>query len=211
MHTRHGEVFRPVPEADIKPLTRSWWLMLLRGIAGVLFGIAAFVWPGLTVLALTLLYGAFALADGVFSLGAAITGSGNDKSIPTWWLVLIGLLGIVAGIVAFLWPGLTAFALVIMIGAWAVTIGILEIIGAIWLRHELEDEWLLIAAGLLSVLFGAALLLRPGAGALALAWAIGAFALVSGLLHIAFAFRLKGVADRRPAGTAGLASGGHRQ
>jgi uncharacterized membrane protein HdeD (DUF308 family) len=195
MHTHRGEVDRLVPEAGIKPLTRSWWLMLLRGLAGVAFGIAAFVWPGLTVLALTLLYGAFAMADGIFSLSAAITGTG-EKSIPTWWLLLIGLLGIAAGAVAFLWPGLTAFALVIMIGAWAVTIGILEIIGAIWLRHELEDEWLLIAAGLLSLLFGAALLLRPAAGAVALAWAVGAFALLSGLLHIAFAFRLKGVHDR---------------
>jgi uncharacterized membrane protein HdeD (DUF308 family) len=110
--------------------------------------------------------------------------------------VVIGLLGIAAGAVAFLWPGLTAFALVIMIGAWAVAIGILEIIGAIWLRHELEDEWLLIAAGILSVLFGAALLLKPGAGALALAWAIGAYAILSGILHIAFALRLKGVQDR---------------
>jgi uncharacterized membrane protein HdeD (DUF308 family) len=169
--------------------------MLLRGIASILFGIAAFIWPGLTVLALTLLYGAFAFADGIFSLGAAMTGRG-DRSIPTWWLALIGVLGIAAGAVAFLWPGLTAFALVIMIGAWAVVMGILEIIGAIWLRHEIEDEWLLIAAGIVSVLFGLALLLRPAAGALALAWAIGAFAIVSGILLVAFALRLKGVHDR---------------
>jgi uncharacterized membrane protein HdeD (DUF308 family) len=198
MHTRPSEAFTLRPAGGIQPLTRNWWLLLLRGIAGILFGIAAFVWPGLTVLALTLLYGAFAFADGILSLGAAMTGRG-DKSLPTWWLALIGFLGVAAGIVAFLWPGLTAFALVIMIGAWAVTIGVLEIIGAIWLRHEIEDEWLLIAAGILSVLFGLALLLRPGAGALALAWAIGAFAILSGILHVAFAFRLKGVRDR-PAG-----------
>jgi uncharacterized membrane protein HdeD (DUF308 family) len=170
--------------------------MLLRGIASILFGIAAFVWPGLTVLALTLLYGAFAMADGILSLGAALTRSG-DRSIPTWWLVVIGLLGIAAGTVAFLWPGLTAFALVIMIGAWAVAIGIMEIIGAVWLRHEIEDEWLLIAAGILSVLFGVAVLLKPGAGALALAWAIGAFALLSGVLLVAFALRLKRVQSSR--------------
>ncbi len=196
MHTTRGETYRlPPSDVSVQPLTRSWWLMLLRGVAGILFGIAAFIWPGLTVLALTLLYGAFALADGVFSLGAALTG-GGDKAIPTWWLALIGLLGIAAGCVAFLWPGLTAFALVLMIGAWAVTIGVLEIIGAIWLRKELEDEWMLIVAGLISVLFGLAVLLRPGAGALALAWAIGAYALVSGLLHVAFALRLKGVHKR---------------
>jgi uncharacterized membrane protein HdeD (DUF308 family) len=196
MHTRQDEPYAVIPATTAsRPLTRSWWLMLLRGIAAILFGIAAFVWPGLTVLALTLLYGAFAMADGVLSLGAALTGSG-DRSIPTWWLVVIGLLGIAAGVVAFLWPGLTAFALVIMIGAWAVAIGIMEIIGAIWLRHEIEDEWLLIAAGILSVLFGAAVLLKPGAGALALAWAIGAFAILSGILHLAFALRLKGVQDK---------------
>jgi uncharacterized membrane protein HdeD (DUF308 family) len=197
MHTARDEPYTPVPAtAGPGPLTRSWWLMLLRGIASILFGITAFVWPGLTVLALTLLYGAFAMADGILSLGAAFTRSG-DRSIPTWWLVVIGLLGIAAGTVAFLWPGLTAFALVIMIGAWAVAIGIMEIIGAVWLRHEIEDEWLLIAAGILSVLFGVAVLLKPGAGALALAWAIGAFALLSGVLLVAFALRLRRVQSSR--------------
>jgi uncharacterized membrane protein HdeD (DUF308 family) len=196
MHTSRDPAVTLTPATTgLQPLTRSWWLMLLRGVASIVFGIAAFIWPGLTVLALTLLFGAFAMADGIFSLGAALTGSG-ERSIPTWWLVVIGLLGIAAGTVAFLWPGLTAFALVVMIGAWAVAIGILEIIGAIWLRHEIEDEWLLIAAGILSVLFGAAILLKPGAGALALAWAIGAFALLSGILHVAFALRLKGVQGR---------------
>jgi uncharacterized membrane protein HdeD (DUF308 family) len=192
MRTRSGEPLPLLPAGTgLHALTRNWWIMLLRGIASILFGVAAFVWPGLTVLALTLLYGAFAMADGILSLGAALSGSGS-KSMPTWWLVIIGLLGIAAGAVAFLWPGLTAFALVIMIGAWAVTMGVLEIIGAIRLRHEIEDEWLLIAAGILSVLFGLALLLRPAAGALALAWAIGAFAILSGILLVAFAFRLKG-------------------
>jgi len=196
MHTSRDPALAVIAATTgLQPLTRSWWLMLLRGVASILFGIAAFIWPGLTVLALTLLYGAFAMADGILSLGAALTGSG-DRSIPTGWLVVMGLLGIAAGAVAFLWPGLTAFTLVLMIGAWAVAVGILEIIGAIWLRHELEDEWLLIAAGILSVLFGAALLLKPGAGALALAWAIGAFAILSGILLVAFSLRLKRVHDR---------------
>jgi uncharacterized membrane protein HdeD (DUF308 family) len=197
VHTSRDESFTLIPAtARLRPLTRSWWLILLRGIASILFGIAAFVWPGLTVLALTLLYGAFAMADGILALGAALTGSG-ERSIPTWWLVVIGLLGIAAGTVAFLWPGLTAFALVIMIGAWAVAIGVMQIIGAIWLRHEIEDEWLLIAAGILSVLFGVAILLKPGAGALALAWAIGTFAILSGILLVAFALRIKGVQAAR--------------
>jgi len=197
MHTSRDQPYPLSPASSgLRPLARSWWLLLLRGIASILFGIAAFVWPGLTVLALTLLYGAFAMVDGILSLGAALTGSG-DRSVPTWWLVVIGLLGIAVGVIAFLWPGLTAFALVIMIGAWAVAMGILEIIGAIWLRHQIEDEWLLIAAGILSVLFGVAVLLRPGAGALALAWAIGTFAIVSGALLVAFAFRLRRVQEHR--------------
>jgi uncharacterized membrane protein HdeD (DUF308 family) len=202
VHNRRTDTFHLAPDARaaVEPLTRSWWLLLLRGIAGIVFGIAAFIWPGLTVLALTLLYGAFALADGAFSLGAAFTG-GGDRAIPTWWLALIGLLGIAAGVVAFLWPGLTAFALVVMIGAWAVATGVLEIIGAIWLRNEIEDEWLLIVTGIITVLFGLAILLRPGVGALALAWAIGAFALLSGLLHVAFAFRLRRVHRHAHEGT----------
>jgi uncharacterized membrane protein HdeD (DUF308 family) len=196
MHTSRNEPHTPIPSETLhRPLTRSWWLILLRGVVSILFGIAAFVWPGLTVLVLTLLYGAFAMADGILALGAAITGSGN-RAIPTWWLVLIGVLGIAVGAVAFLWPGLTAFALVIMIGAWAVAIGILQIIGAIRLRHEIEDEWFLIAAGILSVLFGVAILLNPGAGALALAWAIGTFAILFGILLCGFALRLKRVQHR---------------
>jgi hypothetical protein len=108
MHTSRHEPYTLTPgAAGIRPLARSWWMLLLRGVVSILFGIAAFVWPGLTVLALTLLYGAFAMADGILSLGAALRGTG-DRSIPTWWLVVIGLLGIAAGAVAFLWPGLTA-------------------------------------------------------------------------------------------------------
>ena len=89
MHTRQTEPITLLPAATgLHVLSRSWWLMLLRGVASILFGIAAFIWPGLTVLALTLLYGAFAMADGILSLGAALTG-GGDKSVPTWWLVLV--------------------------------------------------------------------------------------------------------------------------
>ena len=168
--------------------------MLLRGIVSILFGILAFAWPGPTVLALAMLFGAYALVDGVLSLIAAI--SGSDRAAPAWWLALVGLLGIAAGIIAFLWPGKTAFALVIMIGAWALTIGIFEIIGAIRLRHEIDDEWWLIGAGILSVLFGLAVLLAPAAGALALVWGIAGYAILAGILMIAFSFRLKRLHER---------------
>jgi uncharacterized membrane protein HdeD (DUF308 family) len=194
MHTRPGDISTLLSAHGLHTITKNWWLLLLRGIISILFGVVAFTWPGLTVVTLAFLFGAFALADGVLSLIAAVTGS--DRSAPAWWLALVGVLGIAAGIVAFLWPGKTAFVLVIMIGAWALTIGIFEIIGAIRLRHEIDDEWWLIAAGILSVIFGLAVLISPGAGALAIVWVIAAYAILAGALMIAFSFRLKGLHDR---------------
>jgi uncharacterized membrane protein HdeD (DUF308 family) len=170
-------------------LAKCWWLLLLRGIAAVLFGLLAFIWPGLTLVTLVLLYGAFALVDGVISLIAAFTGSA--KPVPTWWLVVVGLLGIAAGIVTFAWPGITAILLVLFIGAWALVHGIFEIIGAIQLRKEIDNEWMLILGGALSVLFGLIVLIAPGAGALGLIWAIGSYSIVFGILFIALALRLR--------------------
>jgi uncharacterized membrane protein HdeD (DUF308 family) len=83
-------------------LAKSWWLVLLRGIAAIVFGVLAFIWPGLTLLTLVLFYGAYALVDGILALIAAFTG--GPKPVPTWWLVIVGLLGIAAGLVTFLWP-----------------------------------------------------------------------------------------------------------
>jgi uncharacterized membrane protein HdeD (DUF308 family) len=176
---------RPVLHA----LAKCWWLLLLRGIAAVLFGLLAFIWPGLTLVTLMLLYGAFALVDGVISLVAAFTGSA--KPVPTWWLVVVGLLGIAAGIIIFAWPGITAILLVLFIGAWALVHGIFEIIGAIKLRKEIDNEWMLILGGALSVLFGLIVLIAPGAGALGLIWAIASYSIVFGILFIALALRLR--------------------
>ena len=170
-------------------LAKCWWLLLLRGIAAIVFGVLAFVWPGLTLVTLVLLYGAFALVDGVLSLIAAFTGS--VKPVPTWWLVVVGLLGIAAGIVTFAWPGITAILLILFIGAWALVHGIFEIIGAIQLRNEIDNEWMLILGGLLSVVFGVLVLLAPGAGALGLIWAIASYSIVFGILFVALALRLR--------------------
>jgi uncharacterized membrane protein HdeD (DUF308 family) len=168
-------------------LARNWWLLLLRGIAGVLFGLLAFVWPGITLLSLVFLYGAYALLDGIFAIIAAMRAGTGAR----WWLALIGILGIIAGILTFLWPGMTALVLAMFIGAWSLVHGILEIIGAIKIRKEIDNEWWLILSGALSALFGLVLLIMPGAGALALVWIIGAYAIVFGALLIGFAFRLK--------------------
>src|SRR5215831_14814800 len=135
-----------VAHSDIVParpmlhaLAKCWWLVLLRGIAGIVFGVLAFMWPGLTLITLVLFYGAYALVDGVIALIAAFTGA--PKPVPTWWLVVVGLLGIAAGLVTFLWPGITALVLIFFIGGYAVAHGIFEIIGAIKLRHEIDNEW----------------------------------------------------------------------
>ena len=173
----------------LRALAKCWWLLLLRGIAAIVFGTLAFIWPGLTLVTLVLLYGAFALVDGVLSLVAAFTGS--TKPVPTWWLVVVGLLGIGAGAVTFLWPGITAILLVLFIGAWALVHGIFEIIGAIQLRKEIDNEWMLILGGVLSVIFGAIILIAPGAGALGLVWAIAAYSIVFGILLVALSLRLR--------------------
>jgi uncharacterized membrane protein HdeD (DUF308 family) len=170
-------------------LAKNWWLMLLRGLASILFGILAFTWPGLTILSLIILYGAFALVDGAFAVIAAIMGGASPT--PRWWLAVVGLFGVAAGIATFAWPGLTAILLLTFIGAWALARGVFEIIGAIRLRKEIDNEWMLILSGAVSVLFGLAMLVRPGAGALALIWVIGFYAMVSGVLLVGLAFRLK--------------------
>jgi uncharacterized membrane protein HdeD (DUF308 family) len=191
MRTRQDDIYALLSGPGLHLISRNWWILLLRGIASILFGILALAWPRATILALTLLFGAYALTDGVLSLVAAVTGS--DRAAPAWWLAVVGALGIAAGLVAFFWPGKTAFALIVMIGVWAVAIGIVEIIGAIWLRNEIDDEWWLVAAGILSVLFGLSVLLAPAAGALAIVWVLAAYAILAGILMVAFSFRLRGV------------------
>jgi uncharacterized membrane protein HdeD (DUF308 family) len=183
----------PTPLARLpllRTLAENWWLLLLRGIASIVFGVLAFVWPGLTLVALILLWGAYAIADGGIALWTAISGKGGEIA-PRWWLAIVGIVGLLAGLVAFVSPGLTALVLLMFIAGWAIVIGVLEIWGAIQLRKEIEGEWWLILSGLLSIAFGALLFARPGPGALALVWVIGAFAILHGCTLIGLAFRLK--------------------
>jgi len=177
-----------LPALGLHALAKNWWLLLLRGIAGILFGVLAFIWPGITLLTLIIFYGAYALLDGIFAIIAAIRG-GDMQS--RWWLILIGVLGIAAGLLTFLWPGLTALVLTSFIGAWSLIHGIFEIVGAVKIRKEIDNEWWLILSGALSVLFGLALLIMPGAGALALIWIIGIYSIIFGGLLVGFALRLK--------------------
>jgi uncharacterized membrane protein HdeD (DUF308 family) len=172
----------------LETLKRHWWVPVLRGVAAVIFGIMAFVYPGLTVAVLVLLFGAWVLVDGVFRIIGAI---GHRASDPDWgWHLVIGILGIVIGFLTFHAPAITALALVIYIAAWALMIGVTEIVVAIRLRREIRGEWFLILMGIVSVIFAIMLLWNPLPGALALVWLIGSYAIVFGLLGIIFGFRL---------------------
>lgn len=175
-------------------LARNWWALALRGVVAVLFGLAALIWPGLTLTALVLLFGAYSLVDGIFAVVSAFARAGRERG---WWAFLVeGLLGIAAGIVTLLWPGITGLVLLLFIAAWAIVTGVVEIVAAIRLRREIEGEFLLGLSGVLSVIFGLILIARPGAGAVAVAWLIGAYALLFGALLLALAFRLRGLRGR---------------
>ena len=174
----------------LRELAENWWLLLLRGIAAIAFGVLAFIWPGLTLLTLTFMWGFYAIADGVLALWAAIASKGGEIA-PRWWLAVVGVAGILAGLVTFVWPGMTALVLLMFIASWAIVIGVLQIWGAIRLRKEIEGEWLLGLSGLLWVAFGVIMFVQPGAGALALIWWIGSFAILAGCVYIALALQLK--------------------
>jgi uncharacterized membrane protein HdeD (DUF308 family) len=170
-------------------LARNWWLLALRGFVGVLFGIVAFLWPGITLFALVCLFGAYAIVNGILSFVLAYYAPKGYPRVSS--LIFGGILGIIAGVIAFLLPGITALGLVILVAAWAIATGIMEIVAAIRLRKEISNEWLLILAGIASVGFGIVVSLFPAAGALVLVWWIGAYALVFGVLLMILAFKLR--------------------
>jgi uncharacterized membrane protein HdeD (DUF308 family) len=173
----------------IETLKRHWWVPVIRGVAAVLFGTMAFVYPGLTVAVLVLLFGAWILVDGVFRVIGAIGHRASDKE---WGFdLIIGIIGIIIGFLTFHAPRITALALIIYIAAWALMIGATEIALAIKLRREIKGEWFLILMGLLSIAFAVMLLWNPLPGALALVWLIGSYAIVFGLLAIILGFRLR--------------------
>ena len=178
--------------ADI--LSRGWWHLLLRGLAAIAFGVLTWLWPGISLAALVLLFGAYALMDGVLAVWTALSGR---KEYDGWWvLLLIGLLGIGVGVMTFATPGLTAYALLLYIAIWAIFRGVLEIATAIRLRKEIEGEWVLVLGGVISVAFGALILARPGAGALAVLSLIAIYAVLVGILLVMLAFKLRNLGSR---------------
>ena len=169
-------------------------MVAVRGIAAIIFGILAFIWPGITLQVLVLFFGAYAIVDGLLALYAAIRLRGDHVAGP----LVEGILGIGAGLIAFFWPGITALALLYMIAFWAILTGILEVYGAVRLRQVITNEWALVFSGVLSVIFGILLLVQPGAGALAVVWLIGLYAIIFGVGMLMFAWRLRGLAQHMP-------------
>lgn len=170
-------------------LTRSWWLLLLRGLLAIAFGVLTWFQPAISLAALVLLFGAYALTDGILGVWAAFAGRGIHEH---WWVLLLaGLLGIGAGILTFFAPDITALALLFYIAIWAIATGVLQIVAAIRLRKEISGEWLMILAGLASLAFGVLLVLQPGPGALAVLWLIATYAIIYGGLLVVLAFKAR--------------------
>jgi uncharacterized membrane protein HdeD (DUF308 family) len=189
-HAQSGLAIGLTGRGLLRSLADNWWLLLLRGLAAVAFGVLAFFWPGLTLITLTWLWGAYALSDGVIAIWAAFNASGGEAG-PRWWLGLGGVTSILAGVLAFWYTGMTTLVLLMLIAVWAIIIGAIQLWGAIALRSVLQHEWLLILNGALSIAFGVILMLQPGTGALAFVWMIAWYAIVFGCLYVGLAFRLK--------------------
>ena len=178
-------------------IARNWWVFLLRGIVAILFGVLAFLRPGITLEALVLLFAFWALFDGVFSLIGSV---GAAEAREPWWpLVLIGLLGIAAGILTLRYPGVTALALLFVIAFWSILRGNDLNDAAVRLRDLIKGEWWLILGGIASIAFGVLLVMYPESGLLAVVWLLGIYAVIFGITQIMLGFRLKGMAGELPA------------
>lgn len=165
-----------------------WWDLVLRGIVAILFGLLALIWPAITLMALVVLFAVYAILDGVIALTALFTPEGRSR----WWsFLLVGLLGIAAGIVALSYPHIAALALYIIIASWAILIGIVELGAALAGSEEMGSRWLWALSGILSLVFGVLLFAYPVKGLLAVVWLIGFWALFRGIMLIIAGFEYK--------------------
>lgn len=170
-------------------LLQSWWMWMLRGVVAVIFGILALTMPGITFAALVTLFAAFMLVNGVFALGSLLFRRAGDR--PWWSTLLEGILGITVGLLTFALPGLTTLVFITYLAFWAILSGVFELVSAVRLRKEIEGEWALGLAGVLSIILGLAFIINPGAGVLTVAWMMGAYALVYGALMLVLGTRLR--------------------
>jgi uncharacterized membrane protein HdeD (DUF308 family) len=173
-------------------LAKNWWLVEIRGVAAIAFGVLAFLWPGITLLVLVTLFAAYMLIDGVALLvslrRAEPATAGHRLAVG-----LMGILGVAVGIATIFWPGITALALLYLVAFWAITLGLTQVIAAIRLRREISGELWFVIGGLLTVVFGVFILLFPGTGLLSLVWIVGAWAIVFGITNLILAWRLRGL------------------
>ena len=194
---RGSAAFNPVADTLGAALARNWWLIALRGVLGVMFGLLALILPFATILALVLLFSAYMLVDGVFAIYAAVRAARQREN---WgFLAFQGAVSIVTAVLAFLWPGLTVFAFVLLIAAWSIVTGCLMLAAAV--RTD-DGRWWLMLGGAAATAFGILMILAPLAGAVVLTWWLGAFALVFGIALIILAFRLRSRFNDRPGATA---------
>ena len=176
----------------LQVMAPNWWMVLVRGSAAILFGIALLLAPVIALFTLVLLWSAYTLVDGIL---AVISGFRNRAMNRNWWVIVLeGIVSIIAGIGAFLYPGITALVLLYIIAAWALITGVLKIMTAIQLRKEIEGEFWLGLGGLASIVFGLLLILNPGAGILNVLTIVSVYAIVFGIVLIFLAFRLRGFA-----------------
>jgi uncharacterized membrane protein HdeD (DUF308 family) len=177
------------PEVVVDVWSGMWWALALRALAAILLGIIAFALPGPTLAAIVIVFGIYAITDGILAIIAAVRGIRKKER---WGPMLIeGIVGIVAGAIAIFWPGIGALALTYLVAAWALVTGAFEIAAAIRLRKEIKGEWLLMILGLLSIVLAVLIALFPGAGALTLVWWLGAYALAYGVISLVLALRVR--------------------
>ncbi len=178
----------------LEKFANHWWVIAVSGVLAIVFGILALVWPQVTLLALVYVFAAFVVADGLVTLYFSIATRKEDER---WgMLAASGIVEIVLGVLIFIWPQITAQVFVFLVAAWAIITGVFEIMAATELRNVIENAWLLILTGLLSLAFGVLLVIYPGAGAISLVWIIGFYAILNGILEIVFAFRLHDMANK---------------
>jgi uncharacterized membrane protein HdeD (DUF308 family) len=175
-------------------LVANWWAFVLRGVIAVLFGLMAFFMPGMALLTLVFMFGFYSIADGIFNIIAAFQRAPSQQ--PWWALLISGILGIIAGLIALFIPGITAIVLLYIIAGWAIATGIMQIVAAVRLRKQIDGEWLLALSGVLSVVLGVLIAIFPGAGALTVVIWIGAYAFVFGILLISLGVKLRTLMKR---------------
>jgi uncharacterized membrane protein HdeD (DUF308 family) len=170
---------------------KHWWQIALRGFLALIFGILVLAWPGVALAILAIIFGAYVFVDGIFTLVAAVNykaGAGRRT-----WLFIRGIVGIIVGLITLFWPAITELALVLLIGAWALVTGVMELNFAFRANQNSAIKWLFAISGILSIILGILLLVRPIIGMFVIIWVIGAYAVLAGILLIILGFRLRSV------------------